>query len=217
MNKRFIHPVTLLFLLTLAAALMSWVGSIYSWQGVQSLLSAEGMRWLLRNVVSLPWSASLIRHLFMLSFGVGLCVHSGWWALCVRLITRKGGLSRKERRAWVLSMAVWVMWFAFCAWLAFGSSAIVRSITGGLQGSPFMSGLSFLCSLGLGLTAMIYGLSVDFYRTDRDVVKGISYCFSRFSSLWVALSFIALLLSILHYTGLDAWLKIDCLHSLVFF
>ena len=32
MNKRFIHPVTLLFLLTLAAALMSWVGSIYRWR-----------------------------------------------------------------------------------------------------------------------------------------------------------------------------------------
>ena len=50
MNRHFLHPATLFFLLTLVVALLSWVGSIYGWSGVQSLLSAEGLRWQLRNV-----------------------------------------------------------------------------------------------------------------------------------------------------------------------
>ena len=39
------------FLLTLALALFSWVGSVYGVNGVQSLLSAEGIRWVLGHVL----------------------------------------------------------------------------------------------------------------------------------------------------------------------
>ena len=203
------HPATLFLLLTLGAALLSWIGSIYNWESVQSLLSAEGMRWLLRNVVCFPWSVPIFRHLFILALGVGLCLHSGWWSLCVRMITRKGGFSRKERRAWAFSIAVGLLWLAVCAWLAYGPSAVVRSITGELSGSPFVSGLSFLCSLGVGMMAMAYGFSADTYRSDCDVVRGLSYCFSRFPNLWVTLFFVVLFISILHYTGLDVWMKVD--------
>lgn len=217
MNNRFIHPVTLFFLLTLVVALLSWIGSIYQWNGVQSLLSAEGMRWLLRNVANLPLSASVVRHVFVLSLGIGLCIHSGWWSLCVRLITHKVGWSRKERRAWMFSIVVGLLWFVFCLWLACGSSAVVRSITGGLHGSPFMTGLSFLCSLGIGLMSMVYGFSVDSYRVDRDVIRGMSYCFLRFPSFWVTLFFAVLFVSMLHYTGLDVWLGVEYIYSLAFF
>ena len=39
------------FLLTIAITLLSWVGSVYAWGNVQSLLSAEGIRWVLSRVV----------------------------------------------------------------------------------------------------------------------------------------------------------------------
>lgn len=208
MNKRFIHPVTLFFLLTLGAALLSWVGSIYNWDGVQNLLSAEGVRWLLRNVARFPWSVPIVRHAFILAFGVGLCLHSGWGPLCVRLIARRGSLSRKERRAFMLSVVVGMLWFALCAWFAYGPSSVVRSITGELSDSPLLSGFSFWSSLGIGLMAMSYGFSIDFYRTDRDVVGGLSYCFYRFPGFWVTLFFAVLFFAVLHHTGLDAWLGV---------
>ena len=39
------------FLLTVALALFSWIGSVYGMGGVQSLLSAEGIRWVLGHTL----------------------------------------------------------------------------------------------------------------------------------------------------------------------
>ena len=74
MNRHFLHPATLFFLLTLVVALLSWVGSIYGWSGVQSLLSAEGLRWQLRNVGDGFFSAPFFSDILLLAFGVGLCM-----------------------------------------------------------------------------------------------------------------------------------------------
>ena len=41
----FPHTATVFFLLTVAVALFSWIGSIYGLGKVQSLLSPEGIRW----------------------------------------------------------------------------------------------------------------------------------------------------------------------------
>ena len=45
----FPHTATVFFLLTVAVALFSWIGSIYGLGKVQSLLSPEGIRWELRH------------------------------------------------------------------------------------------------------------------------------------------------------------------------
>ena len=45
----FPHTATVFFLLTVAVALFSWIGSIYGLGKVQSLLSPEGIRWELRQ------------------------------------------------------------------------------------------------------------------------------------------------------------------------
>ena len=50
-NKFSLHPATCFLLLFLLAALLSWTGSIYEWEGVRSLLSDEGLRWLLRTLL----------------------------------------------------------------------------------------------------------------------------------------------------------------------
>ena len=39
------------FLLTLLVAFFSWIGSVYGGNEVQSLLSAEGIRWSLGHIV----------------------------------------------------------------------------------------------------------------------------------------------------------------------
>lgn len=76
------HPATMFLLLTLAVIVLSWIFDIYGLSvfqpqtgeeiRVQSLLSPEGVRWLLRHVVTnftglLRWACEL-----------WLCLVSGW-------------------------------------------------------------------------------------------------------------------------------------------
>lgn len=85
-NRYFLHPATVFFLLTLLAAFLSWVGSIYGWEGIQSLLSAEGFRWQLRNSVPGFLHAPLLGHLLVLAFGAGLWMHSGLGGTWITLV-----------------------------------------------------------------------------------------------------------------------------------
>lgn len=203
MNRNFLHPATLFFLLTLVVALLSWVGSIYGWLGVQSLLSAEGLRWQLRNVGDGFFSAPFFSDILLLAFGVGLCIHSGFWEVVRRVIFHGRKLSRKEKRSLLLSLTVGAVYILAVLCLALGPWGIVRSITGGLKNSPLSEGISYLLSLGLGVMAVIYGYGIDLYRTDRDIIKGMSYSFVRFSGYCVTLFFVIQLFTSLHYTGLD--------------
>ena len=120
--------------------------------------------------------------------------------------TRKARkLSRKEKRSLLLSLTVGAVYILAVLCLALGPWGIVRSITGGLKNSPLSEGVSYLLSLGLGIMAIIYGYSIDLYRTDRDIIKGMSYSFVRFSGYCVTLFFVIQLFTSLHYTGLDSF------------
>ena len=204
-NRPFLHPATIFFLLTLFVAFLSWVGSIYGWHDVQSLLSAEGLRWQLRNAVPGFLQAPFLGHLLILAFGIGLWIHSGLGAFCFRLFMRHNRLSRKEKRAFGWSLAVGGVFLAGCIVLAWGPWSLVRSITGGLKHSPLADGCTYLVSLGLGIMALVYGYAVDYYHTDRDLVRGLSYAFVRFSEYFITLFFIVQFFSSFHYTGLDVF------------
>lgn len=203
-NKRFLHPATLFFLLTLLVAFLSWVGSVYGWPGVQSLLSAEGLRWQLRNAISGFLCAPLLGHLLILAFGAGLWMHSGLGPLWVRIF-RKRACTRKERRALYWSSASILVCSLVIMVLAWGPWGIVRSITGSLKDSPLADGFTYLLSSTVGIAAVVYGYAVDYYRTDRDLVRGLSYCFVCFSSYFITLFFIVCFFTSLHYSGLDVF------------
>ena len=67
------------FLLTLVLALFSWVGSIYGVGEVQSLLSVEGVRWMLGHVVSNYVQTPALGVVLILLMGVGVVARSGMW------------------------------------------------------------------------------------------------------------------------------------------
>ncbi|WP_300725500.1 AbgT family transporter [uncultured Bacteroides sp.] len=209
MNRRFIHPATLFFLLTILIAVLSWVGSIYGWAGVQNLLSPEGLRWTLRNVVYNFLDAPFLGNMLVLLFGVGLWLHSGLWNLCRRLVFRGQKLSRKEKRAFVFSLTTGAVCCAVCCLLAFGPWNVVRSIQGTLTDSPFVSGLGYLLSVSIGLMAVVYGYAIDIYRSDHEIVQGMSYGFIRFSGYFVILFFVSQFFCCLAYTRLDDFLHLS--------
>ena len=67
-RKSLLHPATCFFLLTVLAAFMSWVGTVYEWEGVKSLFSGEGLRWMLHSAVKLDVCSEVLL--------VGLCLFS---------------------------------------------------------------------------------------------------------------------------------------------
>ena len=101
-NKwRLPHPATMFLLLTLAVIVLSWIFDIYGLSvfqpqtgeeiRVQSLLSPEGVRWLLRHVVTNFTGFAPLGLVIVAMFGIGVAQHSGFIDACIR-----GGARRKH-------------------------------------------------------------------------------------------------------------------------
>lgn len=81
------HPATMFFLLTLAVILLSWIFDVYGLSvlqpqtgeeiRVQSLLSPEGIRWLLRHVITNFTGFAPLGLVIVAMFGIGVAQHSG--------------------------------------------------------------------------------------------------------------------------------------------
>ena len=93
------HPATMFLLLTAAVVMLSWIFDIYGLSvinpqtgeviRVQSLLSAEGVRWLLRHVVTNFTGFAPLGMVMVAMFGVGVAEHSGFIGACIRQSQRK--------------------------------------------------------------------------------------------------------------------------------
>ena len=84
------------FLMTVALALFSWIGSIYGIAEVQSLLSAEGVRWILSRAVTNYVQVPALGIVFVLMMGLGVVSRSGLFDTLRRAIRKDKKLSRKR-------------------------------------------------------------------------------------------------------------------------
>lgn len=207
-NKFSLHPATCFLLLFLLTALLSWAGSIYEWEGVRSLLSDEGLRWLLRTLLDDYILSPVFQAVVCLFFGVGLFVHSGLGNACWRIADGTRKFSRKEKRALGLAAMTFLGYVALCALLAFGPWNLVRSAIGTLVGSPLADGLWGVCSLGIALPAIVYGFVSDSYLNDRDVVEGMAHLYKCRGTYFVVLLFITLFFSSLDFSGLTHYVGV---------
>lgn len=117
-------------------------------------------------------------------------------------------LSRKERRALMMSVLVAALYIALVLWLTFSPYGILRGVNGGLMHSPFIAGILFLLSLGTGLTGMAYGFSSGRYRSDRDVIEGLVDPMKLLGVYFVIAFFAAQMFACLEYSHLDKCLAI---------
>lgn len=93
------HPATMFFLLTLAVILLSWIFDVYGLSvlqpqtgeeiRVQSLLSPEGIRWLLRHVITNFTGFAPLGLVIVAMFGIGVAQHSGFIDACIRRGVRR--------------------------------------------------------------------------------------------------------------------------------
>lgn len=205
----FPHTATMFFLLTVAVALFSWIGSIYGLGKVQSLLSPEGIRWELRHAMGNFVQTPALGIVMMLFLGFGITVHSGVWGTLGRIVKRGKPISRKEKRALILAGCILLVYIIMIICTTFAPWTMLRSVTGSLTNSPFQKGIYYLISFGVGLSGMAFGYASGRFRDDKDIIKGMSCLFSRFADYFVVLFFIVQFFSSLMYTNLVEWVGID--------
>ncbi len=197
------------FLLTLVLALFSWVGSIYGVGEVQSLLSVEGVRWLLGHVVSNYVQTPALGVVLILLMGVGVVARSGMWDALKRFCRPGRLLSSKERRALVVSVGLLVGYVLLVLVTVLMPWNIGQSVVGSWLHSPFAKGVVYVFSLGGGLSGMVYGYASDSFRHWSEVLDAMSSLIVRHASFFVALFFISLFFAALVYVRMDGWLGVS--------
>ena len=203
------HLSIFFFLFTLAITLFSWVGSVYSWGNVQSLLSAEGIRWMLSHVVENYVNTPALGIVLIVLMGVGVGSHSGLYEALLRFCRKGRLLSRKERRSLVLSVAL----FGFY-WISIGVIALLpwnflQNVMGDWLSSPFSKGLVYIISLSLGILGLVYGYASGAFHRISDVVIGMASMIATKASYFVYLFFVVQFFFSLEYTHLAQWMYID--------
>ena len=198
----------LFFMLTLALALCSWVGGIYGAGEVQSLLSAEGVRWILGHVVKNYVQAPALGAMLVLLMGAGVVVRSGLYDVLRRLFRKDGKLSRKERRALVLASVALLLYVSLIGVCVMLPSNLLLGVTGSWYYSPLMKGTVYILAVGVGLSAIIYGYVTDAIRSAKDWVDGMTILIARHASFFVSLFFVVQFFSSLSYTRLAEWLHV---------
>ena len=74
--------------------------------------------------------------------------------------------------------------------------------------SPFIAGILFLLSLGAGFTGMAYGFSSGRYRSDNDVIEGLTQPIKLLGVYFVIAFFAAQMFACFEYSHLDKCLAI---------
>ena len=206
-SNRFSSTLSIVFfLLTLALALFSWIGNVYGMSGIQSLLSTEGIRWVLGHVMENYVQTPALGMVLILFMGVGIGLRSGLYDAIRRFLYKGKLLSRRERRALTLSLGVLGLYLMSLGIVMLLPWNLFLSVTGGWAHSPFSKGCIYLLSLGIGLSGMVYGYITNIYRTLWDVVQGMSFLIARQSSYFVTLFFVVQFFSSLEYVGWIAYL-----------
>ena len=315
------HPATMFFLLTLGVIFLSWIFDVYGLSvrlpqtgeeiRVQSLLSPEGIRWLLRHVVTNFTGFAPLGLVIVAMFGIGVAQHSGFIDACIRK-----GIRGRGRNPWRIVLSVIVLgllsnvvgdagyiillpiaatlfhsvglhpvggiiaayvsvscgysanillstldpmlaaatqeaadmtdvsggrvgplcnYYFFCASTfllvliiyhitrrrllpglgeyngnnAFcGYKQLSRKEQRALIRSPFIVGILFLLSLGIGLMGMVYGFASGRYRTDGDVIEGLTQPMKLLGVYFVIAFFAAQMFACFEYSHLDKCIAI---------
>lgn len=197
------------FLMTVALALFSWIGSIYDIGEVQSLLSAEGVRWMLSHAIENYVEAPAFGVVFVLMMGLGVMLRSGIFDALYRSFRQSKQLSRKERRAlgaFFVTFFIYVLVVLVAMVLPWN---LLLSATGSWVNSPFSKGFFYLLSVGLGLGGMAYGYVADTFRGIVDVIESMGSTIARNALYFVVLFFVVQFFTSLEYSHLPEWLAID--------
>lgn len=189
--------VLLLFALFLLSVI-SWIGDVYGW-GLQSLYSAEGIRWTVANLLPNLRRAPL-PEVVTAAAGVGVLVESGifaaLWTMARRTVPR---LTLKQRRALQFSAVTALALLALLLWLTAFPPYVLLSAFGTFHGSALEQGLPALCCLACACVGMVYGGLSGRFLTMADFLRSCHVWVSRLAAYFVVMLLVAELLGCVDY------------------
>lgn len=150
----------------LLLVILSWLLSATRMEGVCSLLSSEGVRWLFGNFTAMIASPLLVWLLLVLM---------AWGS--VRVVNHQS-VNRKyirDRIAIRVSLAFLVIYVVIIALLTLAPHAILLSATGSLFPSAFSRSLVPVICFGVCLVSVTFGLLSGRLRTLADILDTLSY------------------------------------------
>ena len=183
MNRKVLGVVA--FSLLLAEGLLvilSWLLSATMMEGVRSLLSSEGIRWLFGSNTSQLASPLLVWLLLMLS-ALGCLQKSG----VVALFGQTTRFTYRERIALRVAIIFLVIYVAIIALLTLMPHAILLSATGELFPSAFSRSLVPIIAFGIILFSVSFAMVTGRLKGLSDILNALSFGIAKGAPLFIVL------------------------------
>ena len=206
-NRRSAYYPVLFYLGLLALVwLVSLMTSIFELFGNEylvndnSLVTATGLRWALRNAVpsidAAPWGTAT-----MLLVSAGLLRGSGILRMLWHLFVDRS-LTKNEKRSLVFALMALVIYISVLYVAAVSSWEVFTGVTGELSYSPCVQGWLMLAFVGVLFVSMIYGFIYGNYRSITDIASTVGSTFVLAMPALMAMIPASGLVACLQYTGL---------------
>ena len=175
--KRFLPHIALtLFVLQLLLMLVSWLlSAAFPGSGIRSLLSSEGLRWMMGHFADFLATPVLV-----------------WLLLCAIAwgsLTRSGLLQRptsyRERRALMMSLLLLAIIVGVMLLLTVVPHAVLLSAVGGLWPSPFSASLVPVVAFGVMLVSAFYGIVAGRLEKVPDLYEAVLHGVRQWAPLLV--------------------------------
>ncbi len=203
------HPAMLYLFLSIAVILIAWVGSFWELRNVDvnselvlhSLLTIDGVRFLLHNSVSL-FDDAPIANILMLLFTIGVANRSSLFKTVSHFIHHKP-LSYKQYASLLLSCIVFALLFVLLLYGIFGPGHILLSISGTLKNSPLIDGFYAILMILVLLPCLIYGMATDSFNVVDDGIEALVSVIRLVPSYLLTLFMASFLMSVITYSRID--------------
>ncbi len=203
------HPAMLYLFLSIAVILIAWVGSFWELRNVdvnselvlRSLLTIDGVRFLLHNSVSL-FDDAPIANILRLLFTIGVANRSSLFKTVSHFIHHKP-LSYKQYASLLLSCIVFALLFVLLLYGIFGPGHILLSISGTLKNSPLIDGFFAILMILVLLPCLIYGMATDSFNVVDDGIEALVSVIRLVPSYLLTLFMASFLMSVITYSRID--------------
>ena len=164
MRRYLPHIAFLLFAAQLLLMLVSWLlAAAIPTSGVRSLLSSEGLRWLLGHFSDMLGTPVLLCLLLLL-------IAYGSLKGCGILQFKS---SYRQSRALIITLLLLVVYVGVIVLLGMIPHAVLLSATGSLWPSPFSAAIVPLFAFGITLLSTVYGYVAGRYCNMSDVYQSL--------------------------------------------
>lgn len=184
MKKLFVRLLLLLLVLELLLVLISWLLSATQTEGIRTILSSEGLRWLMGQFTVMLLKPQLI-WLLLLAMAGG-CL----WQSC---IFRLAQTSFRRQFALRLSAVVFIVQVIGVLLLIAMPQAVLLSATGAFWPSPFSRALVPLAALIIINTSICYGLLSRTFTSAVAIYDSIKWGLSKAAPLIILYLFVVLI------------------------